>query len=106
MKQSPKTNKQKDPTKITHLQLKTTLLLLILVTTACVTTSKRDQKIVHTLNAQYELLENIKNQRLDFEVARKVSGDDALSQAERHLQYSIEALMESNNTIREVMQHD
>ncbi len=106
MKQTRQRKRQHSTIKTAQLQIITALLLTIFISTSCATTTKRDHKVVRVLDAQYELLQNLKNERLDSKVAQKVSDDDSLSQAEMHLQKSIDALMQSNKSIKELMQHD
>jgi len=97
-----KTNKPAQKT-ITNSILTPTLLLFLLIPTACKTTCKKQNQVNRVLQKQGQLLQNLKQDRIKKKLNAKIEQDLTLKDSETRLLNAIEALIQSNRKLRQAL---
>lgn len=98
---SLKNNKTHYPKCLNTCFLTSLILSCLLINIGCATSSQTRKKSSHVLDKQVELIQSLKRERKSKKIAIKVHADSDLSNAEVRLLRALDAIVQSNETLKD-----
>ena len=86
--------------KLTQTTKLITTLTIILITTSCATTKQSNKIALKMLENNNVILMELKKERNDPEIRKKIKSDKQLTESERRLRIALQAVIESNNSLK------